>query len=71
MSAEDEESETELLLTRCFIRAELPPGLSNPDIEAVIETAIRAALEDAGIYPEIVRVAHVLSPVWPLRRRDA
>jgi len=68
VSTEDEEPETELLLTRCFIRAELPRGVSNPDVEHLIEAAIRKALDSAGIAPEVVRVAHVLSPVWPRRQ---
>lgn len=57
--------EAELLLTRCFVRAQLPSDATSHDLEHAMGTAIRDALGDAGVPPDIVRVAHILSPLWP------
>jgi len=56
--------EGELLLTRCFIRAELPAGIATADVEHRLDKAIRSVLADIGTTPEVVRVAHVASPEW-------
>lgn len=56
--------EGELLLTRCFVRAELPAGTSTADVERRLDEAIRLVLNDLGTTPEVVRVAHVASPEW-------
>jgi hypothetical protein len=56
--------EGQLLLTRCFIRAELPAGVAPGDVERRLDDAIRAVLHEIGTTPEVVRVAHVASPEW-------
>lgn len=56
--------ERELLLTRCFVRAELPAGIATADVERRLDHAIRLVLTDLGTSPEVVRVAHVASPEW-------
>lgn len=53
-----------LLLTRCFVRAELPAGIATADVERRLDDAIRSVLVAVGTTPEVVRVAHVASPEW-------